>query len=73
MQHWDLFRVVRLGLGLLIIVQAIITKDITSGLIGVLFTAMPLFNIGCCSTMGCAPSRTSHKVETDEISFEEIK
>ncbi len=73
MQHWDLFRVVRLGLGLLIIVQAIITKDITSGLIGVLFTAMPLFNIGCCSTMGCTPSRTSHKVETDEISFEEIK
>lgn len=73
MGNWDLFRMIRLGLGLLILVQAIVTKDVTSGLIGLLFTAMPLLNIGCCSTMGCAPSKPRHISETDEISFEEIK
>lgn len=73
MRNWDLFRIIRLGIGVVILIQALITKDITSGLIGAMFTAMPIFNMGCCSTMGCSPSRTSHKVDTDEISFEEIK
>ena len=47
-------RFIRLVLGIVIIVQSVIVKDWAIGLLGILFTAMPVFNIGCCGVSGCA-------------------
>ena len=70
--NWNFGRVLRLGLGIFIMVQSVIVKDWTMGIIGAMFTAMPVFNIGCCGSGGCAvPSSTkrddsSHKDATYE-------
>ena len=46
-------RFLRLGIGMAILVQAFIAKDFLFAFAGILFTAMPLFNVGCCGTNGC--------------------
>jgi hypothetical protein len=47
-------------------------KDWGMTLIGVLFTSMPVFNIGCCANGGCSvPPITNHQ-KTEEISYEEV-
>ena len=45
--NWNFMRLVRLVLGMGIIVQSVLIKDWGMTLIGVLFTSMPIFNIGC--------------------------
>ena len=52
--NWNFIRVLRLALGIAIIVQSLIFKDITMVLFGLFFTAMPIFNIGCCGSNACA-------------------
>jgi hypothetical protein len=66
-------RFVRLVLGIAIIVQAVMAKDWTMGILGTLFTGMPVFNIGCCGLGGCATppvkNNTEHK---KDITYEEV-
>lgn len=66
-------RFFRLALGIFIIVQSAIVKDWTMGILGLLFTTMPVFNIGCCGTGGCtvAPPKGSAETKKD-ISYEEV-
>ena len=65
-------RFLRLGLGIFIIVQSIMAKDWTMGILGLLFTAMPVFNIGCCGTGGCnTPTKKTFET-TKDISYEEV-
>ena len=47
LHNWNFMRFIRLGLGIAIIVQAVIVKDFTMGIAGILLTCMPVFNIGC--------------------------
>ncbi len=69
---WNFMRVLRLVVGLIVVVQAVITKDILFGTLGGLFTLMPLLNIGCCGSAGCnVPTRRSNK-EVKDISYEEV-
>jgi hypothetical protein len=73
LRNWNFMRFLRLGLGIFIIVQAVVAKDWTMGFLGTMFTLMPVFNIGCCGAGGCAvppPKRTSET--SKDISFEEI-
>lgn len=70
LQNWNFFRVIRLILGVAIIVQAILAKDILMGLLGVMFTAMPLLNIGCCGVNNC--STVQRKAGSSKIEYEEI-
>ena len=51
--NWTFIRFLRLGIGIAILVQAVIAKDILFAFAGIVFTAMPLFNVGCCGTNGC--------------------
>ncbi len=70
--NWNFMRLVRLLLGMAIIVQSVLIKDWGMTLIGVLFTSMPVFNIGCCANGGCSvPPITNHQ-KTEEISYEEV-
>lgn len=72
LQNWNIFRVLRLVAGIAILVQAIIARDILFGIAGLWFTAMPMFNIGCCATGNCY-TRTKKITEPEkEISYEEV-
>ena len=61
-----------MGLGIAILVQALIVKDILFAFAGVLFTAMPVFNIGCCGTAGCAAPPKKDQNISKEIIYEEV-
>lgn len=73
LRNWDFMRVLRLALGIFIIVQSVITKDWLFVGSGVLFSLMPIMNIGCCGASGCnTPVRKSNgKIE--DVSHEEIR
>ncbi len=71
LRGWDLFRIIRAGLGIAVIVQGIVESEIMIVVVGVIFGGMALFNIGCCGANGCAVnSRSTNK--TREIDYEEL-
>lgn len=70
--NWTIIRFLRLGMGIAIIVQAFVAKDILFGFLGLLLTAMPLFNMGCCGTQGCYTPPAKAIEKTDEIIYEEV-
>jgi hypothetical protein len=72
LRNWNFMRFVRLGLGIAIIVQSVIVKDFSMGLLGVLFTGMPIFNVGCCGSGGCAAPTKKKLEQTKEITYEEM-
>lgn len=70
--NWNFMRFLRLGLGIAIITQAIIAKDWTMGMVGLLFTVMPVFNIGCCAAGGCTTPINKNTVQKKDITYEEV-
>ena len=70
--NWNFMRFLRLGLGLAVLVQAVIAKDVLFALLGLGFTAMPVFNIGCCGTNGCYVPPAKKEENTKEITYEEV-
>ncbi|WP_143756230.1 hypothetical protein [Chryseobacterium sp. VAUSW3] len=71
-KNWNIFRILRLALGLFLMTEAIRT--------GVWFMTifaaaiMALLNIGCCAGGNCSvPDRKSSGSDTDEVQFEEVK
>jgi hypothetical protein len=71
--NWNIIRFLRLGIGLVILVQAVMASDIVFGLIGLLFTGMAVFNTSCCGAGACAAPASKSDTTTKEISYEEIK
>ena len=69
LSNWHLMRVLRLLMGIAILVQADMMKDIPFFLIGVLFTAMPLFDIGCCASGTCVQAAPARKMKTRRSSM----
>jgi hypothetical protein len=70
--NWHLMRFIRLGLGIAIIVQAIANRDTLFIFFGTAFTAMAIFNYGCCGISGCyAPIKKQDNTNT-QISYEEV-
>lgn len=70
--NWNFMRLLRLGLGIAIIVQSAMAGNWTMGILGLLFTAMPVFNIGCCGTGGCNTPIKKTSETTKDISYEEV-
>lgn len=71
--NWNLFRILRLGMGGFIIWEGIKTGTWVFTVLGALFSLLPLLNIGCCTTGNCTiPRRKSHNAEA-EIVYEEVK
>ncbi len=70
--NWTLMRFLRLAMGIAILVQAVIAKDILFAFAGIVFTAMPVFNVGCCGTAGCAAPPKKNLDTTKEIIYEEV-
>jgi hypothetical protein len=70
--NWNFMRIVRLVLGIAIIVQSVFVKDWGMTVVGILFTSMPIFNIGCCANGGCSVPLKHSKPKTEEITYEEV-
>jgi len=72
LRNWNFFRLLRLVIGIVIIVQAIIIKDAMFGVAGILFAAMSVFNVGCCGAGGCAVPLKKSNESTKEITYDEV-
>lgn len=74
LKDWNLFRALRVALGLFILIQGLVIKDGFSILMGTVFGGMALFNIGCCGSGGCGiPVNQKAKQNTiEEIEYEEV-
>ena len=69
--NWNFMRLFRLLIGVAILVQALVSKDVMFALAGLFFTVLPLLNIGCCGVNGCA-TPTNKEIKNKEISYEEV-
>ncbi|HEX5024520.1 MAG TPA: hypothetical protein VFV68_04575 [Agriterribacter sp.] len=70
--NWNFMRFLRLGLGIAILVQSAMAKDWTMAFLGLLFTGMAVFNIGCCGMGGCNTQARKTPETTKNISYEEV-
>lgn len=53
LNNWNWIRIIRLVIGLFILGSGIGGKDYLAIIIGVVFTALPLFNINTCASGAC--------------------
>jgi hypothetical protein len=70
--QWNFIRFIRLGIGIAILVQAIQTENMVMFTLGLLFTAMPILNIGCCSIDGCKTITNKPSTTPNNYTFEEV-
>ena len=69
--QWNIMRFIRLIIGIMIIVQAIAGRNVMVGILGVIFTAMALFNVACCGSNGCTPTKNTNN-NPNEFTYEEV-
>ena len=71
LQGWSFMRAFRLVLGLALLVQGVVAKDMFAIIIGVVFGGMAIARIGCCGTNSCATNITRND-KTKTIAYEEV-
>ncbi len=69
---WNFMRVLRLVIGIAVMIQAVLTKDVFFGLAGFLFTGMVIFNLGCCGTGRCYTTFKKPVEPAKDITYEEV-
>lgn len=72
LSNWNFMRFFRLIIGIAILVQSVIVKDMLFGLAGLLFSSMALFNIGCCGIGGCYANPKINSETKKDIEYEEV-
>ncbi len=72
LSNFTFIRFLRLAIGIAILVQAVIAKDILLGIAGLLFTGMAVFNVGCCGSGACNISAKKNDQTTKNIIYEEV-
>jgi hypothetical protein len=75
LRNWTFMRALRLVLGIIIVVEAVMAKDVVFGIVGLLFSGMALLNTGCCGTGACYTPpvrRRTDQQTTKDISYEEV-
>jgi hypothetical protein len=65
-------RILRLMAGLAITVQGLYAADGWFAIAGMLFTALALFNLGCCGSMGCGYTNNTSSKNMEETTYEEV-
>lgn len=75
MTNWSTLRVIRLGLGIVIIVEGVKAGMWIIVGFGVLFALMPILNTGCGTTGSCAmPQRNGGPIRMeDKINYDEVE
>ena len=77
--NWHLVRMMRLGIGIMMLVAGIHSKDWTMGLFSTFFLYQAISDTGCCGTQACytpkVAKRSSPTVSSkdESIEFEEVK
>lgn len=72
--NWNFMRVLRLGLGIFIAIQAVKTYDTFSGLIAAFLLFQAVTNTGCCGTQGCSTAIPKNNIDTiEDVAYEEVK
>ncbi|MEO8759306.1 MAG: hypothetical protein ABI448_00320 [Bacteroidia bacterium] len=72
--NWNFMRVLRLGFGIFIAYQALVTHDAFSGLIAAFFLFQAVTNTGCCGSQGCSTSIPKNNVDKiEDVEFVEVK
>ena len=71
-KNWSFFRIVRLTMGIIVIIQAFMIKDIFFGIAGFIFTLMALFNQGCCGVNTTCVAPRKNNTPEKEIEYEEV-
>lgn len=66
-------RLIRLALGVIILVQGIVAKDLFSLALGGFLSLMPLLNIGCCGVSGCSVTVPKRSQKAEEATYEEVR
>ncbi len=72
LHNWNFIRALRMALGIIIIVQAVMSKVWIFGMMGLFFTGMALFNQGCCGTGTCYTPIKKKIDPTKAITYEEL-
>jgi hypothetical protein len=71
---WNFMRILRLGLGIYIAVQAVETQSMISAIFSVFLLFQAFTNTGCCGSNCCAvPIKKSNTDTIEEIEHEEVK
>jgi hypothetical protein len=72
LNNWNIIRFIRLGLSIIIILQAIQVHDALFGFLGTFFMYQALTNTGCCGVSGCAPAIQKNTDNSEQIEFTEV-
>ena len=77
-QDWNLMRIVRAGLSVLVLTEAWKSGEIIFAVLGGILLAQVLLNVGCCGSAGCDINQVQNESKSDEtkskeVTFEEIK
>jgi hypothetical protein len=72
LHNWNFMRVLRLVIGIAILAQGIIAKELLPGVLGLLLATMAVFNAGCCGSGGCATAPYKKQSSTKETTYEEV-
>lgn len=75
LSNWNLTRIIRLGLGVVMIIQAFQMHNIMLGMFGGFFAWQGLLNRGCGANCGAPMYRDTKPADGEEIetTYEEIK
>ena len=71
LNNWSVIRGLRLIIGIIALVQSVIQKDITLGILAGFLLLTAIANIGCCGGNSCATNLSNRKKEK-EIAYEEL-
>ncbi len=72
LHDWNAMRIIRGSLGILLIIQAIMYRDVPMAILGIVFLLQVLTNTGCCVGGACNISTVPHKTEDEQEEFEII-
>jgi hypothetical protein len=72
LRGWNFMRVFRLIMGIIIIIQGVDSMQWNVIFLGGLFSLLPILNIGCCSSAGCASSKINKDETNKTLIYEEV-
>ena len=74
LKDWNFMRILRLGMSVFILIEAVKNYDLLFGIIAGILLLQAVLNLGCCSSGACYSGKVEQKdQESKEVIFEEIK
>lgn len=70
--NWNVFRAIRLLLGVMIVIQSIQFREYWFILVGGLFAILALFDMGCVGGNCATPTYRQSTQKPEEITYEEV-